>query len=307
MRLDTIRKVDAMPDRSPVDIDAALRIGPMLSSHIAAIGYICRTLPNHLEILSQLEALKNCISSIVPMADNVLETAGERIYDYDVSKPFSQQRVRTGAGSASIGFLPTKLINEAARLEDLVKDVDVIEKMAKEKKDGMDSSDVKGSIDSLIHYNKQVSNTLLAFTEAVLELRNRAGSMESIAEDLSYVDGSVDKLESRLAVMASNGSTLDYRSIDEVMKQICREDGCSTGDLHERFKQKHQGMIPDEWAMKSSIGEELADVASRLYEGLSEKLGEKAWTIVSKKLVSDGHNRERVNEAINKAVIRKLA
>jgi hypothetical protein len=127
--------------------------------------------------------------------------------------------------------------------------------------------------------------------------------------DLSHVSPSVSKLESRLELMAKNGSTLDYGAIDEVMQQICKEDGCAPSDLHVHFKEKN-GATPDSWAKK--IKEASLDVKIsehhiiEMYETMRPGLGDKAWVAISKRLKAQGSDPALVDQLIDRAIIRSL-
>ena len=307
MKLSTIStQSNPLIDRSRIDIDVTSRLGPAIQQHLSGLEELCKILPNCADLQEKLNELKALFSSVVTLSTNVLEAdnTAPRVYNYDESKPFSQQMVRTGAGAERIGYLPTKIINEAGRVESLVKDVDVIERMSRENK-GMQADDVQDSIDKLLHFNKQLINSVQVFNEAVTEMKTMLGPKTEIGEGSTLLDNSVTKLENRLHTMVKNGSTLDYKAIDEIMQQICREDGCAPSDLHNHFSEKNNGS-PDAWVR--NLEEGLMSVIKEahvmeLYQTMKIGLGEKAWVAISKRLRAQGMEPKIIEQIINRAVI----
>jgi len=64
---------------------------------------------------------------------------------------------------------------------------------------------------------------------------------------------------------------ISWQSIDKVMRQICVEHGLTPKQLHKDFKAKH-GMIPDDWAKKHQMTEEVGwyplDEMARIFESI---------------------------------------
>jgi hypothetical protein len=276
MKLSTIvGQGSPLNDPSRIDLDVTARLGPAIQQHLTGLETLCNLIPNSGALKEKIDEIRSMFSSVVPLGSNVLEAENPapRVYDYDQSKAFSQQMARTGAGAERIGYLPVKIVNEAGRAEKLVKDIDIIERLANEKSKGMKMTDVQDSIDQLIHFNKQLTNTVMVFNDAVIEMKSILAKRTRITENSQLLDDSVVKLEDRLTVMLENGSTLDYDSIDEVMQQICREDGCAPSDLHDRFVEKH-GSTPDDWVkainegILSNLTRAVSDVGSKILSRL---------------------------------------
>ena len=47
-----------------------------------------------------------------------------------------------------------------------------------------------------------------------------------------------------------------YNGIDRAMKEIAKENNISPLELHNEFKETHDGMVPDEWVKKQVYNEE---------------------------------------------------
>ena len=58
--------------------------------------------------------------------------------------------------------------------------------------------------------------------------------------------GAVEELESKLLSMSSHS----YDAIDKEMKRISKAEGITPKQLHDQFKSKHNGLIPDNWIKK---------------------------------------------------------
>lgn len=314
MKLTTISSPTNLSNTpSGVDLDVASNVAPSIGKHIASLETLIALLPNSDEICEKLGELKNLLASILQSSSPVIEDKdlAPTILDYDANKSIAQQRAHIhGVGTSSVGFLPTKIIREAGFVDDEIKEIDDLETKGASKQDLLNKYKV------LAHRSEQMARSATTLRNGIRELmvKKQLGNIfpnTKIDEQVIHV--SVQKLEDRLREMVKTGASLSYDSIDNAMQQICKEDGCSPGDLHDLFKSSHEGMTPDEWAKTikeqhiestASIDKHIADShVMEMFETMRIGLGDKAWVAISKRLRSEGYDPELVNRMIDRAIV----
>ncbi len=255
MKLSTIKTPNPIiPMSSAIDIDVKSNIGPAISKHIASIEALIKLVPATEDLCATIDVLKSQLGSLGLVSPTVIEAndPAPTVIDYDKDLLLGQQTAHIhGVGTVKIGNLPTKVVREVGFVEDSISEINEAEKS------NLGQDELANLYKVASRWATQTARTATTLRNAISEMavKRQLGSVfppgtkineNSVTERLRP---SIEKLKNRLSMMVENGSSLTYDSIDEVMQQICREDGCAPSDLHDAFVSSHDGQTPDSWAI----------------------------------------------------------
>ena len=100
----------------------------------------------------------------------------------------------------------------------------------------------------------------------------------------------VKKLERSLLKMKSHS----YDAIDRVMKKICKEEDITPKQLHDNFKSKHNGKIPDEW-IKDQTSTDNSEMDDQQFMCQDGKCGKCPKCQKKKEMMAIGYSEEAVD------------
>ncbi len=85
-----------------------------------------------------------------------------------------------------------------------------------------------------------------------------------------------------------------YDAIDKVMKKICKEDNITPKQLHDQFKSKHNGQIPDEW-IKDQTSTDNSEMDEQVFMCDDGKCGKCPKCQKKKEMMAIGYSEEAVD------------
>ena len=100
----------------------------------------------------------------------------------------------------------------------------------------------------------------------------------------------VKKLESKLLSMTSHS----YDAIDKEMKRISKEENITPKQLHDQFKSKHNGKIPDEW-IKDQTSTDNSEMDDQQFMCPDGKCGKCPKCQKKKEMMAIGYSEEAVD------------
>ena len=88
-----------------------------------------------------------------------------------------------------------------------------------------------------------------------------------------------------------------YDAIDKVMKKICKEDNITPKQLHDQFKSKHNGKIPDEW-IKDQTSTDNSEMDDQQFMCSDGKCGDCPRCDKKKEMMAIGYSEEAVDAVL---------
>jgi hypothetical protein len=195
MKLESISKpLSTAP--STLDIDVASNIAPSIMKSVSSLDALVGLIPDNTEICNKIEELKSLLSSKLPQStvieDNRDQT--ETIIGYDANKTVSQQRAHIhGVGTTTLEFLPVKVVREAGFVEDVMKELDVLEKSNTHR------DSILAKYKELAKWSEQMLRSALTLKNGVKELVVKKQLTGIFPKGTDIKEETVQELDSRIS------------------------------------------------------------------------------------------------------------